>query len=103
MRKLTAAPRLAPSRRKPMAAGTTPQEQSGKGTPISEASKTLRNELAERRFLTSPRGKKACTSPARSKPKSKEGESSSRIRQVSSAKVLKVSMILPFSPIRKKA
>jgi hypothetical protein len=48
IRKAVVAPLLAPCCRKPAAAGTTPQLQSGKGIPNKEALSMLRNVLRPR-------------------------------------------------------
>ena len=55
MRKATVAPRVAPWRDRPIAVGTTPHEQSGRGVPMAEAHRTERILPRPRNRLSSGR------------------------------------------------
>lgn len=71
IKKEATAPLDAPSLRIDIAVGITPQEQSGKGMPMSAALITLRKDLRERYLWKYFPGIKVCMIPAIRKPKSR--------------------------------
>lgn len=74
MRNETVAPLDAPSRRKDIAVGITPQEHNGKGMPNSAAYKTDLMLFCARYWLYIFAGMNACIIPARRKPNSRYGD-----------------------------
>ena len=80
IRNATAEPSLAPSFFNPIPAGITPQEHSGKGTPMATDLITPQNP---RRFLLAkPTGSRTCIKPAKNMPSSSHGDSSHIVFQI---------------------
>ena len=70
------APLDAPPRRSPTAAGSTPQEQSGSGAPMSAARSTGVTPAPPKSRPSAASGTQALTSPAATKPRSSHGAAS---------------------------
>jgi len=79
----TAAPLDAPSFRNPSAAGITPHEHNGNGTPTATALNTPDHNPPPRCRRTNPTGKSTCNKPAIAIPSSNHGPSSSNICHIS--------------------
>ena len=81
MRNDTVAPCDAPSRRSPMAVGTTPHEHSGSGMPNRAAFTTEPNVGGARWARYTAGGTNACSTPAMAKPRSRYGAISQSMLQ----------------------